>query len=46
MTIITVGALISALADAPQWVLLGQFIVGFGIGIDFPVSSSYVSETI
>ena len=45
MTIITVGALISAFADAPQWVLLGQFIVGFGIGIDFPVSSSYVSET-
>jgi predicted MFS family arabinose efflux permease len=44
MTIITVGALISALADAPQWVLLGQFIVGVGIGIDFPVSSSYVSE--
>src|SRR5262249_60667185 len=33
------------LADAPQWVLLGQFIVGVGIGIDFPVSSSYVSET-
>ena len=45
MTIITVGALISALADAPEWVLLGQLIVGFGIGIDFPVSSSYVSET-
>src|SRR5215813_9583988 len=45
MTIITAGALISALADAPQWVLLGQFIVGVGIGIDFPVSSSYVSET-
>ncbi|HVI11952.1 MAG TPA: MFS transporter [Pseudolabrys sp.] len=45
MTIITVGALISALADVPQWVLVGQFIVGVGIGIDFPVSSSYVSET-
>jgi len=45
MTIVTVGALISALADAPQWVLLSQFIVGVGIGIDFPVSSSYVSET-
>src|SRR5215471_894792 len=45
MTIITIGALISALADASEWVLLGQFIVGFGIGIDFPVSSSYVSET-
>src|SRR5262249_11596489 len=46
MTIITIGALISALAHAPQWVLFGQFIVGVGIGIDFPVSSSYVSETV
>jgi len=46
MTIIVVGGLISALADAPQWVLLAQFMVGAGIGIDFPVSSSYVSETI
>src|SRR5215475_7976632 len=46
MTIITIGALISALASGPQWVLLGQFIVGVGIGIDFPVSSSYVSETV
>jgi MFS family permease len=45
MTIITIGALISALAGASEWMLLGQFIVGFGIGIDFPVSSSYVSET-
>jgi predicted MFS family arabinose efflux permease len=26
--------------------LLGQFIVGVGIGVDFPVSSSYVSETV
>src|SRR5215475_14778411 len=42
MTIITIGALISALANAPQWVVLGQFIVGVGIGVDFPVSSSYV----
>ena len=25
--------------------LLGQFLVGIGIGIDFPVSASYVSET-
>ena len=45
MTIITISGLISALADAPQWVVLGQFIVGVGIGIDFPVSSSNVSET-
>src|SRR5262249_28137641 len=45
MTIVTVGALISAVADAPQWGLLRQVIVGVGIGIDFSVSSSYVSET-
>ena len=25
--------------------LAGQFLVGIGIGIDFPVSASYVSET-
>ena len=26
-------------------ILVGQFLVGIGIGIDFPVSASYVSET-
>ena len=36
---------VSASADAPLWLLLGQFLVGIGIGIDFPVSASYVSET-
>ena len=45
MTIIAAGALVSAAASAPQWVLLGQLLVGIGIGIDFPVSASYVSET-
>ena len=45
MAILAGGALISAVADAPQWVLFGQFLVGVGIGIDFPVSGSYVSET-
>ena len=45
MAIIAVGALISAIADAPLWVLSGQFLIGIGIGIDFPVSASYVSET-
>ena len=45
MAIVAAGALISVCADAPQWVLLGQFLVGIGIGIDFPVSASYVSET-
>jgi MFS transporter, putative metabolite transport protein len=46
MTIIAVGAFVSAAASAPQWVLLGQLLVGIGIGIDFPVSASYVSETV
>jgi putative MFS transporter len=46
MAIIAAGALLSALADAPQWVLFGQLLVGIGIGIDFPVSASYVSETV
>jgi MFS transporter, putative metabolite transport protein len=45
MMIIAAGALISAAVSAPQWVLLGQLLVGIGIGIDFPVSASYVSET-
>jgi MFS family permease len=45
MAIITAGALISVWADAAQWILLGQFLMGIGIGIDFPVSASYVSET-
>lgn len=45
MTIIAAGALVSAAVSAPQWILLGQLLVGIGIGIDFPVSASYVSET-
>jgi MFS transporter, putative metabolite transport protein len=45
MAIITAGALVSAVAGAPQLVLFGQFLVGIGVGIDFPVSASYVSET-
>ena len=36
MAIITAGALVSAAAGAPQWVLLGQFLVGIGVGIVFP----------
>ena len=44
MAIVAAGALISAAAGAPVWLLLGQFLVGIGIGIDFPVSASYVSE--
>jgi MFS family permease len=44
MIIICAGAAASALARAPAMLFIGQFLVGVGIGIDFPVSSSYVSE--
>lgn len=45
MAIIAGGALLSACADAPFWLLVGQLLIGIGIGIDFPVSAAYVSET-
>ena len=44
MIIIAAGASISALANGPAMLFMGQLLVGTGVGIDFPVSSSYVSE--
>ena len=44
MLIIAVGAFISALANGSAMLFIGQLLVGIGVGIDFPVSSSYVSE--
>ncbi|MFL6499287.1 MAG: MFS transporter [Candidatus Udaeobacter sp.] len=44
MMIIAAGASISALANGPAMLFIGQLVVGIGVGIDFPVSSSYVSE--
>ena len=44
MIIIAAGACTSALADGPAILFIGQLLVGIGVGIDFPVSSSYVSE--
>jgi MFS family permease len=44
MIIITAGACTSALANGPTMLFVGQLLVGIGVGIDFPVSSSYVSE--
>ena len=44
MMIIGGGAFISALAQGPAMLFIGQLLVGIGVGIDFPVSSSYVSE--
>src|SRR3954470_19961434 len=32
MAIIGAGALVSATADAPRWILSGQFLIGIGIG--------------
>lgn len=45
MAIIATGAVFSAAAENALAVLFGQFLIGAGIGIDFPVSASYVSET-
>jgi MFS transporter, putative metabolite transport protein len=44
MIIIGAGSSISALAKGPAMLFIGQLLVGVGVGIDFPVSSSYVSE--
>jgi predicted MFS family arabinose efflux permease len=44
MIIIAAGACTSALANGPAILFIGQLLVGIGVGIDFPVSSSYVSE--
>ena len=44
MLIICAGAATSALANGPVMLFIGQLLVGVGIGVDFPVSSSYVSE--
>ncbi len=44
MVIIGIGAATSALANGPTTLFIGQFLVGVGVGIDFPVSSTYISE--
>jgi MFS transporter, putative metabolite transport protein len=40
MIIISGGAATSALANGPAMLFIGQLLVGVGVGIDFPVSSS------
>jgi putative MFS transporter len=44
MIIITAGACTGAVANGRAMLFIGQLLVGIGVGIDFPVSSSYVSE--
>jgi putative MFS transporter len=46
MIIIAAGAATSALANGSAMLFIGQLLVGVGVGIDFPVSSSYVSEVL
>ena len=46
MIIIAAGAATSALANGPMTLFVGQLLVGIGIGIDFPVSGSYMSEVL
>ena len=46
MIIIAAGAATSALATGPAMLFVGQLLVGVGIGVDFPVSSSYLSEVV
>jgi MFS transporter, putative metabolite transport protein len=46
MIIIAAGAATSALANGFPMLFVGQLLVGVGVGIDFPASSSYVSEVL
>jgi MFS family permease len=46
MMIICAGAAISELATGLAALVIGQLLVEVAVGIDFPVSSSYVSEVI
>lgn len=42
--VMIVGALIAVFAGDPAMLTLGLFVFGVGVGIDYPVSSSYVAE--
>ncbi len=44
MALIALAGVIGAAAPDPRFILLAQFLLGVGVGIDFPTSASYVSE--
>lgn len=44
MAVIMSGALVGAFAFDPWILVLSQFLLGAGIGADFPASAAYVSE--
>jgi putative MFS transporter len=46
MIIIAAGAATSALANGFPMLFIGQLLIGVGVGVDFPASSSYVSEVL
>jgi MFS family permease len=46
MSLLGVAALLFAFAPNFPLMILCQFLIGTGIGMDFPVSSSYISELI
>ena len=44
MAILAAGSALCVVATDPWVILAGQFVIGVGIGIDFPTSGSYVAE--
>ncbi len=44
MAILAAGSALCVIAPNPWFILAGQFVLGIGVGIDFPTSGSYVSE--
>ena len=44
MAIVVAGSALCTVAREPLLIVVGQFLIGVGIGIDFPASGSYVSE--
>ena len=42
MAILAAGSALCVIAQDPWLILAGQFVIGVGIGIDFPTSGSYV----
>ena len=44
MAILAAGSALCVIAPDPWVILAGQFVIGVGIGIDFPTSGSYVAE--
>ena len=43
-TILSIGALLSALSPNLIWLIIFRFILGIGIGGDYPISATIMSE--